>query len=387
MTVHETSGARRRPSNPKALVADDDPIMRRLMTEVLRAADYEVIEATDGTHAVEQARAHRPDVILVDLLMPKLSGNQVIKELRAVTTLRSVPIIMVSGVDHVDYWVQALVAGANDFIVKPVSPAELVARVEAQVHAASTKPDRPAVPLDSWRRSVVRDQAFGVVFQPIVDMASGHVLAQELLARFHDGTKPVEAFKAEGETEARTELELAVLALAAEEGTKLQPGVDIHLNVSPSAARDPRLPVILDRIDRPFVLEITENEIFSAADAQALRSKLPRGARIATDDVGVGYASLSQILDVRPDILKIDFALIAWVDEDPARQALIAGLVRFGAATGCALIAEGVERAAERDTLLSLGVNIGQGFMFGRPDAWPPPVPARVWAGSNGPRS
>ena len=109
---------------------------------------------------------------------------------------------------------------------------------------------------------------------------------------------------------------------------------------------------------------------------QALRAVLPSGTRIATDDVGVGYGGLAQILDVRPDMVKIGHEVVSWVDEDPARQALVAGLVQFGAATGCTLIAEGVERIEESTALLALGVEIGQGNLFGRPDAWPAPDPA-----------
>ena len=137
MFRNESMSAASQRTPRKVLIADDDPVMRMLMTEVLRVAGYEVIEATDGALAVEMARAHRPDAVVVDLLMPRLCGTQVIQELRSSRALCSVPAIMVSGVDDVGYRVQALTAGANDFVVKPVAPAELVARVEAQLRIAS----------------------------------------------------------------------------------------------------------------------------------------------------------------------------------------------------------------------------------------------------------
>ena len=373
MVINESTSATSDPIPSKVLIADDDPVMRTFMAEVLQAAGYAVIEATDGALAVQMARAHRPDLILVDLLMPKSSGTQVIQELRRSRAFRRIPTIMVSGVGDVGYRVQALTAGANDFVVKPVAPAELVARVEAQLRIASALSDGPESSRDVWRRTVARDQAFGVVFQPIVDMASGHVVAQEAITRFHDGTAPSEAFDVDGAIDAQVELELVVLGRAVDASAKLQAGVDLHLNVSPSAARSPELAEVLSRIDRPFVLEVTENERFGGLDASVLRSVMPPGARLATDDVGAGYAGLAQLLDVRPDLVKIDRTVVSWVDEDPARQALVAGLVQFGTATGCTLIAEGVERVEERDALLSLGVRIGQGFLFGRPDAWQPP--------------
>jgi EAL domain-containing protein (putative c-di-GMP-specific phosphodiesterase class I)/ActR/RegA family two-component response regulator len=378
MVGNESMSAASRRTPPKVLIADDDPVMRTLMTEVLRAADYEVIEATDGALAVEMARAHRPDAIVVDLLMPKLCGTQVIQELRSSRALRMVPAIMVSGVDDVGYRVQALTAGANDFVVKPVAPAELVARVEAQLRIASTLSGGPHSSRDTWRRTVERDQAFAVVFVPIVDMASGHVVAEEAITRFHDGTLPGEAFQGDGAVDALVALELAVLRRAVEDSARLQAGVELYLKVSPFVARSPELPELLRRIGRPLVLEVTVNELFDKLDVQALRSVMPLDARIATDEVGVGYAGLAQILDVRPDLVRIDRILVSRVDEDPARQALVGGLVQFALATGCTLIAEGVERAEERDALLALGVSIGKGCLFGRPGAWPPPVPAEL---------
>ena len=191
------------------LVADDDPVMRALTTEVLRTAGYSVVEAADGGTALELARARRPDAIVIDLLMPQLSGTQVVQELRGRDVFRRIPVIMISGVDDVGYRVRALTAGVNDFVVKPVAPAELLARVEAQLRIASTVSGDSDPRWDNWRRAVVRDQAFGVLFQPMVDMRNGHAIAQEAIARFHDGTSPGEAFHGAGAIEPRTALELA----------------------------------------------------------------------------------------------------------------------------------------------------------------------------------
>ena len=116
------------------------------------------------------------------------------------------------------------------------------------------------------------------------------------------------------------------------------------------------------------VLEITEH--VDVQDYPALRRAfvaLGGEVRFAVDDAGAGFASLRHILELAPSHVKLDRALVARIDDDPARQALVTGLVHFAREIDVMLIAEGVETAAERDTLLKLGVHVGQGYFFGRP--------------------
>jgi EAL domain-containing protein (putative c-di-GMP-specific phosphodiesterase class I) len=84
------------------------------------------------------------------------------------------------------------------------------------------------------------------------------------------------------------------------------------------------------------------------------------------DDAGSGFASLRHVLELGPDIVKLDIEFIRKIDSDPARQALVAGMVHFAARGPFRLIAEGVETEAEREELLTLGVAYGQGYLFGR---------------------
>jgi EAL domain-containing protein (putative c-di-GMP-specific phosphodiesterase class I) len=91
--------------------------------------------------------------------------------------------------------------------------------------------------------------------------------------------------------------------------------------------------------------------------------------QIAVDDAGAGYAGLQHILELRPDIVKLDIALVHGVDSDPVRRALIASMVAFGRETGSTLLAEGIETEAELAALRVLGVTLGQGFLLGRPAA------------------
>ena len=110
-----------------------------------------------------------------------------------------------------------------------------------------------------------------------------------------------------------------------------------------------------------------------------------RGARIAVDDAGEGYAGLQQVMSMRADIIKLDRALVADVHADPAKIALIGSLVHFARSTGASICAEGIETLAELRVLIHLGVATGQGWALARPGApWPEvdPEAARVCAAS-----
>ena len=88
---------------------------------------------------------------------------------------------------------------------------------------------------------------------------------------------------------------------------------------------------------------------------------------LSVDDAGAGFASLRHILELDPDIVKLDITMIRDIDTDQARQALVTGMCHFASRTGTTLIAEGVETQAEAETLRELGVELAQGFLFGRP--------------------
>ena len=110
------------------LVVDDDPAMRRTLSINLRARDYEVETAGDGRSALQVVDERMPDVVLLDLGLPDLDGIAVLRQLRSFT---QVPVIVVSARTESDDKVEALDLGADDFITKPFSLEELLARVRA----------------------------------------------------------------------------------------------------------------------------------------------------------------------------------------------------------------------------------------------------------------
>ena len=91
------------------------------------------------------------------------------------------------------------------------------------------------------------------------------------------------------------------------------------------------------------------------------------GTKLFVDDAGAGYAGLTHILALEPDVVKLDISLVRSIDRDPARQALVSGMKFFAKHTGTTLLAEGVETRAEAATLRELGVDLGQGYLFGEP--------------------
>ncbi len=117
------------------------------------------------------------------------------------------------------------------------------------------------------------------------------------------------------------------------------------------------------------MLEITEHELVAdyAELVTALAHMRVQGIRLAIDDVGAGYANFRHILKLRPDIIKLDGALIKNLDSEVDCRLLVAAFVQFAKGFGCRVIAEGLETQAERVALQELGIRFAQGYLLGRP--------------------
>src|SRR5262245_10636950 len=113
----------------RILIIEDEAPMRTALTDVLKAEDYRVITASDGEAGLERAIAEKPDLVLLDIMMPKLDGFAVCAELRRLAN--PVPILMLTAKGQVEDRVTGLDVGADDYLVKPFSTEELLARVRA----------------------------------------------------------------------------------------------------------------------------------------------------------------------------------------------------------------------------------------------------------------
>ena len=119
------------PIRARILVVDDEAAIREYETSLLNELGHEVLAAADGAEALRLARERRPHLVLLDIMMPELSGIEVCRQLRADPRTRDVRIIMVSAVDAKRALEESVIAGADDFLAKPVHALELMVRVRS----------------------------------------------------------------------------------------------------------------------------------------------------------------------------------------------------------------------------------------------------------------
>jgi EAL domain-containing protein (putative c-di-GMP-specific phosphodiesterase class I)/FixJ family two-component response regulator len=226
---------------------------------------------------------------------------------------------------------------------------------------------------------VVGEREFASFFQPVFDLDDRSTVGYEALTRFEDGASPSVRFAEAGRLGLRGELEAVTLLAAAEAAAALPAGAWLSLNASARLLSRREVHEAIAEVGRPVVVELTEHERIDDYEAvnRALKLLKP-GTRLAVDDAGAGYASLRHILTLRPDFIKLDRDWVEAIEGDPARQALVAGLLHFARSLGARLVAEGIETEAELTTLRGIGVELGQGYLFARP------APATTFVQGNG---
>lgn len=220
-------------------------------------------------------------------------------------------------------------------------------------------------------KSIIEQDDLPMVFQPIYDLGTNEVVGLECLARFPDSeTRSPDAwFSDAAAVGLQVELELTAVRSALRALPYLPKATYLAINVSPAAVISGRLERLLEKVMRGrVVLEVTEHAIVSDyVELQQALEPLRKHVRIAIDDAGAGYSGLRHMLDVRPDIIKLDMSLTRGIDKDPARHALATALVTFARRLGTQIVAEGIEASAELETLKSLRVECGQGYYLRRP--------------------
>jgi EAL domain-containing protein (putative c-di-GMP-specific phosphodiesterase class I) len=228
-------------------------------------------------------------------------------------------------------------------------------------------------------RRVLDHHELSMVVQPIYQIAGHKLVGFECLARFAgpEGWTPDVWFKMADAVGLGTELEMMAIRSGMALLDLFPKDLYLTFNVSPDTITSGKLATLLPKkVRKRVVLEITEHS--SVEDYRdlgaALKDLRAHGVKLAVDDAGAGYASLRHILALQPDIIKLDISLTRNIHDDPARHALAAALVHFGHETKSQILAEGVETAAELESLQELGVQTAQGYFLGRPmpylEAW-----------------
>ncbi|MBW3657567.1 MAG: EAL domain-containing protein [Actinobacteria bacterium] len=221
-----------------------------------------------------------------------------------------------------------------------------------------------------------RRDGLQIVYQPIVELGSGEVAGVEALSRFPDSLlRPPDVWFADA---ARVGLagqleQTAVMRALA--GLPQLPGDRyLSVNLSPDAMRAGALRPLLGRVPlERIVLEITEHAAVADYDGLAalLRPFRGGGARLAIDDVGAGFSSLRHVLQLGPEIIKLDRSLVADVSDHGGQRAVAGAFGELAQRLGASVVAEGIEDVATLHALLDAGITHGQGWLFDRARALP----------------
>jgi diguanylate cyclase (GGDEF)-like protein len=252
-------------------------------------------------------------------------------------------------------------------------PARLMARADqALYHAKRSGRDRIAVHDDGSIAVVTPSThqnpalaSLRTVYQPIKVLETGEVVGVEALSRF-EGEDPRTVFDSAERDGTAPALEAGAIrgALRGWDHVGL-----LALNVSLSTLVTSTVREALPDDLTGLVLEITETDLvdYGPEVMLALEDVRSRGALIAIDDFGAGFSNTHRVAKIAPDIVKIDVSLIRGIDRDEMLQAVIAACLSYAERTGTRMIAEGVETDAELLCLVRLGVELGQGYLLGRP--------------------
>ena len=239
--------------------------------------------------------------------------------------------------------------------------------------------------LESRRRrkqlfELVIDRQIYSVYEPIVDVHSRTVFGYEALARGPDGTdlhSPMKLFTMAAEQGLVFQLDCLCRQSGLDGARDLPGDAKLFLNVRPSTIHDPNFRA--DALERTLhrcqlqpsdvVFEVSEQESIENFDIfREVRDYYGKlGFQIALDDVGAGYASLEAVMELEPEFIKVDRAFCTRIDEDPGRQQLLAALQSLAERIGARIIGEGLDTLEELETLGRIGIDFGQGWLFGKP--------------------
>ena len=370
----------------RVLVVDDEPVTARGYARALAAAGYQVTVAHDGREAAALTKSQTFDVVISDIAMPDMDGLALLRTIRQADL--DVPMIFMTGSPAIESAVQAIEYGAFRYLLKPVAPAALLDVVErgvrvhrlarvrreaAMVRELDGKPIGDRAGLEARFAAAV--SKLWVAAQPIISWSGRKIFAYETLLRTDEPTlrSPVDFFDAAERLGRAPELGRIVRQQLARILRESPPPAPLFVNLHPSDLEDSEIysdDGALTPFARQVVLEITERAALDRIHELGVRVARLRelGYRIAIDDLGAGYAGLTSFAQLEPEVVKVDMSLVRGIDRSAVKQKLVRSIVALCSELGIHLIAEGIETIEERDTLIALGGDLCQGYLFARPD-------------------
>jgi EAL domain-containing protein (putative c-di-GMP-specific phosphodiesterase class I) len=379
----------------RVLIADDDPEVLDLLARVIDddPAMEVVASARGADEAIELASEHRPDVAVLDVRMPGGGGPRAARAI--LRRSPSTDVVAFSTFEAADSVLTMLEAGARGYVSKSDPPREIARAIrrcregdtalstrirDLTAESLATKAVKRTSGVSRGKRRerifrFIDGDGLEVVFQPIVDLESGNIVAVEALSRFMDPSPrtPDGWFREARDVGLGVALEIAAARVALRSLPLLPWSVSLSLNFSPEAIESAEFTALMGHhpVDR-LIVEVTEQNDGTAAKLQdALAPWRWAGLLVAVDDVGAGYSTLGRIVQVQPDLIKLDIALTRGLVGDPGRQMLVEKLQEYAGGVGSTLVAEGIESEEQMTRLRSLGVRVGQGFHLGRPGPLP----------------
>jgi two-component system cell cycle sensor histidine kinase/response regulator CckA len=372
-------------SGNRVLVIDDDEALARSITQALTGHGLTVLSASSASAGLAALEAQPFDAAIVDINLPDADGVELLTEIKQRDSLLST--LVITGTPTFREAQRALQGRANGFLTKPITHRALIDEVERalgdtqlarlQHRLLMAKSASSALMLDvaQTRRDFHASlEGLFVVFQPLVRPHDSSIFAFEALMRSSGPyANPLDMIAAAEALGRVAEMGRVVRSKIAEALAAHPHRFEaIFVNLHPTELR----PDLLLREDEPLlpyagrvVLEVTERVQLSSLEDVLRTTKVLRevGYRIALDDIGDGYAGLSSLVMLGPDVAKIDMSLVRGVDRSSVKRELIGSLVGVCRRNRAQTVAEGVETAEEAMVLADLGVDLLQGYYFSRP--------------------
>jgi EAL domain-containing protein (putative c-di-GMP-specific phosphodiesterase class I) len=369
-------------SSRRVCILEDEPALRTAYARALRFDGFDVHDTDEPEAAIAAVRRGEIDLVISDVGLGASDGVEVMRALRAVDP--DLPVVLMSGSASLPSALKAIEYGALRYLQKPLGREDLAKAANDGLCVRATALERRAaieraamweVKGSASERSVVCAMASSwMMYQPVVRPSTREVFGYEALLRSCDPelTTPPRLIAAAERLGKLPALGRRIRENVAEMIAWSNTRPRVMVNLHPNDLLDDQLyapDAPLSRVARHVVLELTESAPLEAIDGLPSRVDALRrlGFTIAIDDLGSGYSALNSFARIRPDIVKLDMALIRGIDTDQTKQKVVSMLTALCRDLGIVLIAEGVETDMEWRALTDAGCELFQGHLFARP--------------------